>query len=147
MRLRMTLVLGTAVLLTAAAPENASKKELEKFQGTWKLVSMEAEGSKVEENVFKGSKLTIKGDKVTMTSPGDAVYQGVFKFDLSHKPKRLDLSFTDGPEKGNTSLGIYEIDGETFKVCLGLTGKPRPQEFVTKAGSGHVLEVWKKEKK
>ena len=55
---------------------------------------------------------------------------------ITTKPKMVDLTFTAGPEKGKTSLGIYEVDGDTWKICLGLAGKGRPKEFTTKAQSG-----------
>jgi uncharacterized protein (TIGR03067 family) len=29
------------------------------------------------------------------------------------KPKAIDVAMTEGPEKGKTVLGIYEIDGDT----------------------------------
>jgi uncharacterized protein (TIGR03067 family) len=73
-------------------------------------------------------------------------YRGTFKLDLSKKPKEIDVVFTEGPEKGKTSLGIYELEGDVYKVCIGLTGKKRPTEFISKPGSGHVLEVLKRQK-
>jgi uncharacterized protein (TIGR03067 family) len=55
------------------------------------------------------------------------------------------LQFTEGPEKGNTSLGIYELDGDTWKLCFTVTGKERPKTFGTLAGSGLALEILKRE--
>ncbi len=44
-------------------------------------------------------------------------------------------------------LGIYEIDGDTFRACFAKPGKERPKDFECKAGSEHTLTVWKREKK
>jgi hypothetical protein len=44
-------------------------------------------------------------------------------------------------------LGIYELDGDTYKLCGDMQGKSRPTEFAVKPGSGFVLEVLKREKK
>ena len=41
-------------------------------------------------------------------------------------------------------LGIYEFDGKTQKVCFAPVGKERPAEFSSKAGTQHVLTVWKR---
>jgi hypothetical protein len=53
---------------------------------------------------------------------------------------------TEGPEKGNTSLGIYELQGDDLKLCLTITAKDRPTEFAAKPKSGHGFEVLKREK-
>jgi len=41
---------------------------------------------------------------------------------------------------------IYELEGDTYKVCMALEGHPRPTEFVTRPGNGHVFEILKREK-
>lgn len=128
-----------------AATDDAGKKEMEKFQGTWKIVSLELNGMKLPEENYKNARLTVTGDKFAFKDVS-AGYAGTMKWDLTKKPKTIDLVFTEGPEKGNTAFGIYEIEGDTYKVCLGLTGKSRPTEFVSKPGSGHALEVFKREK-
>jgi uncharacterized protein (TIGR03067 family) len=143
---RMAMMLVVGLVLAADTPKEKVMKEMERFQGTWKLESMEANGMKVPEETFKNSKLVIKGDQFTF-SQGDVDYKGSFKVDVAQKPKTIDITFTDGPEKGNTIVGIYELEGDTYKVCLSENGKDRPKEFASKAGSGHVLEVLKREKR
>jgi uncharacterized protein (TIGR03067 family) len=138
------LVLSVA-FLAGADPGKQNAKELEPFQGTWKIAALEVEGNKLDIDDFKETRLTVKGDTFTMATAG-ATYKGTFKIDSAKKPKMIDMSYTDGPEKGKTSLGIYEIDGDTWKICIGLTGKERPKEFATKADSGHALEVLKRDK-
>lgn len=67
-------------------------------------------------------------------------------FDETRSPKTFDLVFTNGPEAGNESLGIYELDGDTWRICLGLAGKPRPRELVSRPGAGHALQTLKRDK-
>jgi uncharacterized protein (TIGR03067 family) len=50
------------------------------------------------------------------------------------------MTFNKGPEKGNTALGIYKLDGDTWTICLTVTAKERPTRFATKKGSGLALE-------
>jgi uncharacterized protein (TIGR03067 family) len=141
-----TLLAGSAWALAAdASKPDADRKELAKFEGTWRFASIEVEGKKVpEEQVKKSGKMVIRGNKFTIE--GGVTYRGTFKLDVSTKPKRIDVTFTAGPEKGKALLGIYELEGDTYKVCLGMPGKPRPKAFAAKPGSGHVLEVLKREK-
>jgi uncharacterized protein (TIGR03067 family) len=128
-----------------AADEDAVKKEYARFEGTWKITSLEAEGKKMPENVFKTSRLILKGKRF-VHKEGEISLEGTFKVDLSKKPKRIDVTFTSGPEAGKTLLGIYELEGDTYRVCMGMPGKDRPKTFASKANSGHVLEVFKREK-
>jgi uncharacterized protein (TIGR03067 family) len=139
------LAMAAVSLIGADDPKDAAKKELDKFRGTWQFVSLEVEGMKVPEEQTKGAKLMLDGDKFTYTAPeGNA--KGTFKIDVTKKPKTIDITFTEGPNKGEKLLGIYELTTDTYKVCIGMPGKDRPQDFVSKQGSGHVLEVLKKTK-
>jgi uncharacterized protein (TIGR03067 family) len=154
MKTRSLIVLAAFGLLAGsgrtpagdASKEDAVRKELTKFEGTWKLVSMEMDGNKVpEEGLKEMGKMILRGNKFTVPV-GDITHRGTFRVDVSAKPKRIDVTFTEGPEKGKTLLGIYELEGDTYKVCIGEPGKPRPKEFVAKKGSGHVLEIFKRQK-
>jgi hypothetical protein len=41
----------------------------------------------------------------------------------------------------------YEwINKDSYRICFAPAGKPRPTKFSTKAGSGHILHVWKRVK-
>jgi uncharacterized protein (TIGR03067 family) len=147
MRRQMLLVLTVSLLLAADAADDAAKKDLKLFEGTWKITSMEAEGMKLPEDQFKNDKLVCKGNEFTYTDAGGAAHKGTFKIDPTKKPKTMDITFTDGPNKGETMLGIYEISEDTYKLCMKPMSKDRPTEFSSKAGSGQVVEVLKKEKK
>jgi hypothetical protein len=50
-----------------------------------------------------------------------------------------------GREK--TLLAIYEIDDQHHTVCFDLSGKKRPRQFSSPPGRGHLLQVWKRDKK
>jgi uncharacterized protein (TIGR03067 family) len=124
--------------------ESPVKAEIKNLQGTWGVVTLEAEGAKMAPGVFKGSKIVIKGEAFTTISMG-ATYKGTFSVDVVATPKTIDLNFTEGPEAGHKSLGIYELDGDTWKLCLTVGAKDRPKTFATKAGSGLALETLKRE--
>jgi uncharacterized protein (TIGR03067 family) len=143
-RLLACAVLGLLVGGNNPQKQTAMQAELDKLQGTWNVVALEIGGAKMAENVLKGSKIIVKGDTFVTLSMG-AAYKGSIKVDVAAMPKTLDLIFTEGPEKGNTNGAIYELDGDTWKICLNVSGKDRPKEFATKAGSGHALETLKRD--
>jgi len=110
--------------------------DLLKLQGTWRISALEIEGSSMPAS---GS-ITIEGDGFTTAAMG-AEYSGRIEIDASKRPKRFDLVFTSGPHDGSRSLGIYQLDGDTWRICLGLAGHARPTSFTTAPASGHALET------
>ena len=116
------------------------KEDLRKLQGAWSVISLEIEGKKMSEGAFNGSRIMVEGKRFTTVAMG-ATYEGELKIDDTKKPKTFELLFSSGPEKGNTSLGIYELTDDQWKICLTITGKTRPVEFLTKPKSGHALEI------
>ena len=119
--------------------------ELAHFQGEWKIVQLEVEGTEMDRSLFQGAKIVIDGSKFTSISMGDT-YEGTIKFDSSENPKQFDLTFEAGPHAGKSSLAIYQFESDVWKLCLCLAGGVRPTDFVTSPGTGHVLEVLKRSK-
>jgi uncharacterized protein (TIGR03067 family) len=115
--------------------------DLKKLQGTWTIVALETDGNSMSTG---GSKIVLNGERFTTISMGGD-YAGSVELDAKKKPKTFDLLFTSGPHQGEKSLGIYELDGDTWKICLALAGiKTRPKAFATTPGSGLALEILKR---
>src|SRR5215813_8195054 len=112
--------------------------DLDRLQGSWNIDFLEVDGTAMPSP--PDSRIVIEGDKFQSLGMG-AVYEGKLEIDARRKPKQFDLVFTDGPEKGNRSLGIYELKGDSWKICFTVTGKRRPSKFETTAGSGLALET------
>jgi uncharacterized protein (TIGR03067 family) len=115
------------------------------LQGTWLPTTAELGGKPFPEEVRKTIKLVIKDDKYTVTV-GKQVDQGTVKLKPSATPKVLDITGTEGPNKGKTILAIYEWKGDTLRVCYDLTGKKRPTKFKTGAGTQLFLVEYKRHK-
>src|SRR5438876_6959080 len=95
------VALAAFVLLPlVTAGDDAAKKEIERFRGTWKFESIELEGQAAPPENFKDVRLIIDGEKFTMNGLG--THGGTFKVDVSKKPKSIDVTFTEGPDKGKT---------------------------------------------
>jgi uncharacterized protein (TIGR03067 family) len=119
----------------------AKKKsgDLEALQGMWNIAALELDGQPMGA-IPAGACIIVKGARFTTESMG-AEFAGEMTLDSSAKPKTFDLKFTTGPEKGNTSLAIYELDGDSWKMCLTTRGGKRPAKFATKGGTGLALQT------
>jgi uncharacterized protein (TIGR03067 family) len=141
MRIAVVALLSTLVLTAsgatgAPADDKADvQKELKKFEGTWTFESVEAGGNEVSAAQFKGMTVTFKGDKYTVKKGDEVIQAATQKLDPSKSPKTLDVTVAEGPNKGVVMLGIYEISGDTLKVCFDPEGKKRPTEFKSAPGS------------
>ena len=64
--------------------------------------------------------LTIEDDH---TAPGSATngLDATIKVDPSKSPKEIDLTYTDGTQKGKTVKGIFKMNGDDLTICRGLT--------------------------
>jgi len=125
--------------------DEAGEKDLKKIQGTWKFVSQEMEGKPRPPEELAKLTITFSGDKWSVREAGKVVQGGTHKFDPSKKPAHVDAVVTEGEDKGSKMLGIYELKGDTLRVCFDPQGKERPTGFTSKAGQfAAVLEREKK---
>jgi uncharacterized protein (TIGR03067 family) len=144
MNCRLCCVLPIALLLAADQPSGATKKDAEKLQGTWVMTALEVEGKALPEDKFKDVTLEIKGDKYTVTT-GDKKHELTFTLDATKSPNEIDLVFPDGPNLPKRHKGIYELEGDAFRLCKHYAAdEERPRDFVTTAGSGRFVSVWKR---
>ncbi len=141
-------VLAGTGLWAADDTQNATaNQELKKLQGTWRVVAMERDGQKVPEADFKDRRSIVQGHSYTEKKGDEVVEKGTFQIDTTHKPHGITVTPTEGKEKGQKMLGIYEIESDdTIRVCGAAPGKERPKDFSAKAGSGRTLITYKRVK-
>ena len=125
------LVLTAGFVLAADNPkEDAAKKDREKLAGTWKVTSAERDGQ--PDKVSKDAVTTYTADgKFTVKFADGTSGEGTYQLDPGKKPKAIDYTKNNGPNKGKPHEGIYSLEGDTLKICRSDPGKPRPKEMVT----------------
>ena len=144
MKCGMFLTLLSALAISSAFLTADEKND--PYDGTWLPTEAELAGAKFPDAVVKTIKLVVKDDQYTVTV-GEKTDKGTLKRDTKAKPMTLDIVGTDGPNKGKTILAIYELKGDTLKVCYDLSGKMRPTAFETKPETQLFLVTYKREKK
>jgi uncharacterized protein (TIGR03067 family) len=117
--------------------------DLAALQGRWKITSLEVAGSQMSTAMFPDAEMRIDGDNFSSSGMGVA-YSGKLRLGEQGTRKVFSLSFEDGPEKFNVNHGLYELDGDTWTICLDMKGGPAPAAMVSTAANGYALETLKR---
>ena len=145
MRCSLLVALVTVLLLSSLSWSAGGKDGAGGIDGTWLASVAELGGKPFPEKILQSMKLVVKDSKYTVTV-GDATDQGTLKLDPSAKPRAIDITGTKGPNEGKTFLAIYELKGDTLRICYDLSGKARPKDFESKAETLLFLVTYKREK-
>ena len=140
----MTILLGLAFLLASA--NDPSRSDLEKLQGTWLLVEMENDGEDVPAEDFKDYKCVYEENRLTLLAGDRVRRRGIVTLEPSRTIKAINTWDQDGPYADQTVPGVYELEGDTLKLCFARPGEERPKEFTTKSGTGFLFCVYKRQK-
>ncbi len=114
-RLASLVVLAIVVGLVAAPIPKAKPKDEDKIVGVWQVDSADfGPGIPAPPIDIKQMRLEFKaGGKMAMTMGDMPGKEGEYKLDSAAKVKAIDMTAS-----GRVSPGIYELDGDTLKICL-----------------------------
>ena len=148
----LAIVAGCAGQLAAAEVpgKEPMMNDLKAMAGTWRVVEAVRDGKTLSADQTKMITLIVEETGKGIVKRGDHVgFEGQFTVNPSKSPKEIDVEQTSGGEnKGNVTRGIYQIEGDSLKLCTPEPGKTdRPTEFTAKPGSGHFYRAFKREKK
>jgi uncharacterized protein (TIGR03067 family) len=134
------VVIGIVCVVAAAANAEAPSDEMKKFEGTWLVDSATRDGKPAED--WKDGRLVFAGDRVAFKGSKGKEQQFIYKVEPSKKPKTIDFSLAKKDTSEAPHLAIYELAGDTLKLCVGPVDQ-RPTEFNDKKG---LLAVLKRKK-
>jgi uncharacterized protein (TIGR03067 family) len=150
MKTLLSICLVVAVSQAAIADEKSDARKAaddqKALQGDWMPVKAELAGQPMPEAVLKTISLKlIKNEYEVLV--GDKPDKGTWTIDAATKPKSMKIVGVKGPNKGKTFPAIYELTGDTLRICYDLSGKKLPTEFKTKADTKLYLVTYKRKKK
>jgi uncharacterized protein (TIGR03067 family) len=138
----------TPLCLAHDSLDQAIEKERKVLEGTWRMTYLEIDGNRVAEDDFKKLTVVNAADGTwSLRVDDNEINKGNSTLDPTMKPKTVDFTPSDGDNAGKLHQGIYELDGDTRRLCVAPPGQPRPKEFSSNSGSQHILITFAREKK
>ncbi|HMP00912.1 MAG TPA: TIGR03067 domain-containing protein [Gemmatales bacterium] len=150
MRWMIVLMTALSLMVGGAWGDEDAKKDLDRMQGEWQMVSGEFNGEKFPEEMTKAAKRTVKDDTYTVVMRDEEgqprTVKGKFKLDATQSPRAIDATTTVEGEEGEAKIvGIYEFTGDDeVRVCMAGVDRGRPKAFDSQQGT---LVTWKRVKK
>jgi uncharacterized protein (TIGR03067 family) len=134
-------VLAGSVLSPVAGDSSANDRQgLAELQGKWVIQTVER-SSKIDDS-FTGAVRMIDGDQYTLARRAAPAIHGTLSVDA--RKQTFDMKPRDGDYQGRDLLGIYQLDGDSLHICFAEPGRPRPTDFTSKPGSGHIVVLQKR---
>ena len=139
MKYIVCICLALCASLNAFAAD--SPDDTKAVQGNWKPVKAELAGQPMTDAVLKSISLKLDNGKYEVFV-GEEPDRGTYTLDSTAKPKSMTIMGTDGPNHGKTFPAIYELKGDTLRICYDLSGVQRPTEFKSVAGTQLYLVTY-----
>src|SRR5262245_7313436 len=98
MKRYVNVLAATAAVVFLASHSSTAGDAKTELEGTWELVAMEADGKALKPP--KDARMVTTGNKFVIKTGDKVVIVGTFKVDPSKKPKAIDVTYAEGPDKG-----------------------------------------------
>ncbi len=139
--LYICLTIAASLVAFAADPPDDAKA----VQGNWRPVKAELAGQAMSDAVLKSISLKLENGKYEVFV-GNEPDRGTYTLDATSKPRGMTITGTEGPNNGKTFPAIYELEGDTLRICYDLSGAKRPTKFATVAGTKLYLVTYNRKK-
>jgi uncharacterized protein (TIGR03067 family) len=139
------VIFGFLIAADDAKNPGDNKNDLDQMQGKWHAIAIEGKGKAKGADEIKKFTLEVKKDDFSVKVNGEDHVSAKAVLRADKKPKELDLVQETGP----TYKGIYEIDGDKFRICVSVSSDAdagRPKEFKTNEDSNSACMTWERER-
>lgn len=139
--MRTALLAFACLLVGSMLRGDEPLPDLKRLEGTWEVVEFTVSGKVIPEGERPGMKFEVSESTMKMTARGRDVSFEI-KLDPTKTPRTIDYTALDGPMKGKTNYGIYELNGNELKLCMhNRDANTAPSEFKSVEGDKLALFV------
>jgi uncharacterized protein (TIGR03067 family) len=124
-----------------------ARTDRELLLGTWEVTASVINGESAPADELLNMVIVFTPDLLkTRTLKGTDRQK--YKLDPARTPKEIDLNSPDpdAPAEVTHFEGIYDLNGDSLRICLAKPGTPRPGQFTAPAGSERFIVVLQRQK-
>lgn len=117
--------------------DKTTPNDAKNILGAWQVTYVEDSGQVAPLSMPDGKKLNAQFNFDTnsmKTNYGEHTSEGSYTIDSSTNPKSIDLI-----ENGRTKRGIYDLQGDTLRICISEQSNARPTAFDSQPDSPNDL--------
>lgn len=140
----LCLLITTFVQVPADPKADAARKERDKHQGVWNVVSFVSDGVASGPELVKSVTRIVEGDHVVWKRDGESFAGTTVTLDAAARPPAIDVLPDGGPRRDEQVLGIYKLEGDDLTICMAAPGKDRPKELTGAKGTGQTLMTFRR---
>jgi uncharacterized protein (TIGR03067 family) len=131
--------------LQADDKEKKKPDDLERLQGTWRVVTLIEQGKEVPKKETDLLEIVIDKDTYTALEKGVPEAKYTIKLDASKTPKHIDFKIAGGKNKGEVEAGIYRFEDDKVRMVVNEDPKGgRPTAFDGKDAANYSVILLEK---
>ena len=134
----------SAILLAGCASVQSDTTRDAKLVGEWNCVSATVDGRALPADTVKALRLAITETRYITEKGNETLFDSTYRVDRTKSPAQIFMLGNEGALAGKEAHGIYEISGETLRICYTMPGDPAPTDFESAAGSKAYLVHWRR---
>jgi uncharacterized protein (TIGR03067 family) len=134
-----------AASLAAPSIASSSSSLTTEIEGEWPMVSAVIDGKPLAAEMVKWCTRITRGNVTQILAGPQSMLDAEFTLDATRTPHHIDYVNRSGKNKGKRQAGIYELAGETLRICTGPPGGTRPADFTSTTGDGRSYTVWRRQ--
>jgi uncharacterized protein (TIGR03067 family) len=139
----LLLCLAVAASLNGFAADTPD--DAKAVQGNWQPTKAELGGQPMTIDVLNTITLKLDNGKYEVFVGGHPD-RGTYTLEATSPLKGMTVTGTEGPNHGRIFPAIYEVNGDTLRICYDLSGAKRPAEFKSLPGTKLYLVTYQRKK-
>jgi uncharacterized protein (TIGR03067 family) len=138
------LLLACAIFVSTLALSFGAD-DAKAVQGVWKPVTAVLGGKPMPPPVVKAITLTLTNGMYDVMVEHERPDKGTVTLNTTTTPKQMSITGTNGPNLGKTFPAIYEVNGDTLRICYDLSGEKYPTDYKSVPGTKLYLVTYKRQ--
>ena len=132
-----------AIFLAGCADLSAASGRDSRLVGDWACVSAQVNGTPLSSDTVQALSLSLTDTRYVTRKGSETLFDSTYRVDRSKIPARIFMLGNEGDLSGKEASGIYELTGDTLKICYAMPGDPPPTSFEQIPSKAQLI-IWRR---